>query len=94
MIVPDDFWYGGGCDIPKEVATCPECGGALYAWNQCWDTETGRPVGANVQVDCEHESFHDGDLPPKFEHKWHQSDWQPIMDRVNEWTECDVSSSS
>lgn len=71
--------FGGGtCDIPPDVATCPECGSKMYAECVEWDMETGTPTTTGIMVNCVADD-------EEMEHRYWQSDWQPIIDAVNEW---------
>jgi len=78
-LLSDALLFGGNCAIPNDVATCPECPGNLYAHCVEWDSETGRPTTTGVQVDCCNED------EPTCPHKFWQSNWQPVIDAVNEW---------
>lgn len=69
--------FGGGCYVPREIAECPECGGELTARSMAWDEKTGRPIGSAIQVDCVKD--------PNGRHRWHQSDWQPVLDTIRKW---------
>jgi hypothetical protein len=40
-------------DIPKTVAICPCCGGALSLEVSEWESETGAPTEAGCYVDCD-----------------------------------------
>lgn len=86
------LFYGGGAVVPLSVATCPECGGQLHASSDEWEVTTGCPT--SITVDCMEEELrldewenNDGDERSHREvaHKWHQSDWQPVVDTVREW---------
>lgn len=76
---------GESIRIGRVVAECPECGGRLFMWCDEWECDTGKPVG--IHLDCEHEpDFIDGrHRAGEFEHRWWQSDWQPVIDRVEKW---------
>lgn len=83
------LWHGKSCEVPKEVAVCPECGGELYVYCHGWHTDTGQPIAADLQIDCENEKVFDED--DGFEHRWFQSDWQSIKDAVVKWSMADTS---
>lgn len=78
MTDPAKLKHGGHCDIPMAVATCPECGGALYAECQDWEEETGLPIYGSINVDC----IIDADA---MDHRYWQSDWQSVVDAVGRW---------
>lgn len=83
-----DLWHGKSCVVPSDIAVCPECGDTLYAECVEWNEETGRPSGGEgIDIDCgrdvDGEDEIDDDLV--FDHKWHQSDWQDVVDAVREW---------
>jgi hypothetical protein len=40
-------------DIPKSVAICPVCGGALSLEVNEWESETGHPTEPGCYVDCD-----------------------------------------
>ena len=67
-----------GSAIPENVATCPECGGKLY-FNEDYDTdpESDEPPG----IDCENEPDLDDDEEDF--HRFWQSDWQPVIDKIS-----------
>jgi hypothetical protein len=90
--VSNALFYGGGAVVPLSVATCPECGGQLHASSDEWEVTTGCPT--SITVNCMEEELrldewenNDDDERSHSEvaHKWHQSDWQPIVDTVREW---------
>ncbi len=72
--------FGGSCDVPKQIAVCPECKGPLEAISEEWIAETGQPT-FSLLVGCQ--KF-DGDN----EHKHFQSDWQSTIDTVQKWAGC------
>lgn len=74
--------FGGTGEIPKEVATCPECDGQLTAHCTEWDSESGVP--RSLELECE-KDFCPVRNEDGFEHRCYQSDWQPTVDRVNKW---------
>ena len=89
MIKPDDI-----TDVPKHVAVCPECGGGLYAQCEAWVSDSGQPCRDGVSVSCYEEEKaldkwecqDDGTPVSEVSHRWWQSDWQPVMDAVCDWT--------
>jgi len=73
----NELLYGGHCSVPREIAVCPECGGTLHADVIGWETATGLPSKGDVNIDCE--------ADPDCAHRYWQSDWQPIIDKVEKW---------
>ena len=71
------LYHGSGCYTPKTIAICPECDGELYARSFAWDEETGRPIGSALDINCRED--------PELNHRWHQSDWQPVIDAIRKW---------
>lgn len=69
--------FGGNASVPRDIATCPECGGKLLVRSMAWDEATGRPIASDLQIDCMRD--------PNERHRWHQSDWQPVVDLVRDW---------
>jgi hypothetical protein len=67
-----------GSAIPEDVAICPECGGKLF-FNEDYDTDTesDEPPG----IDCENEPDLDDDEEDF--HRYWQSDWQPVIDKIS-----------
>lgn len=63
------------------LGTCPECGGALYIEVTAWETETGIPIEEHIEVDCENDDVEDDDA----RHRWWQSEWMPVIDKVRAW---------
>lgn len=72
------LWHGSGAYVPREVAECPECGGELYAKAMAYVEETGQPVGTGIDIGCVKD--------PNLNHRWHQSDWQPVVDAIRKWS--------
>lgn len=70
--------YGRGAYVPKEVAVCPECDGELMARAHAWDTATGVALAADLQIDCVRDAA-------RMQHRYWQSDWQPVRDAVRKW---------
>lgn len=69
--------------VPRTIAECPECGGGLCVVANAWDEETGQPTGSALQIECEHDDPESDD--ESLEHRWWQSDWQPVVDAVRKW---------
>jgi len=69
--------HGSGCFIPITVATCPECGGELYAMTINWEEATGRPFASAIGVYCRD----DNDL----KHNLSQGEWKPVLDKIAAW---------
>lgn len=69
--------FGGDSAVPAGIK-CPECSGLLYVEVYEWESATGRPTFGGYTVDCCDDS---NDMT----HKYHQSDWQSIIDRVGKW---------
>lgn len=76
------LWHGTSQHIPDSVATCPECQSELYARCYAWHEDNGRPLASGVEVTC----IADDET---MEHRYFQSDWQPIIDTVRGW--CDAA---
>lgn len=70
--------HGSGCYVPREVAECPECGGELHARAMQWDAETGVPDAESIDLDCIADRA--------CRHRWWQSDWQPVLDKIRKWS--------
>lgn len=68
---------GGACQLPDGVAECPECGGYLHVRSIAWDAATGLPLASALEVECEDDE--------NIEHRYWQSDWQPVRDAVARW---------
>jgi len=74
------YELGEHVPIPKHVEVCAECGGELVAIINAIEKATGRPVGSEVEIDCEnHWRLLDGG------HRYWQSDWQPVRDAVEKY---------
>ena len=69
------LWHGGVVEIPRSVVVCPECGGSLEAECIGWDPDTGQPD--EIAIAC----CGDDDRL----HRWWQSDWQEVRDRIAAW---------
>lgn len=75
---------------PNENACCPECGGPLTVNVTEWETATGMPTECGVEVSCDWwEDMLAMDEPTaedfRRDHRWWQSDWQPVLNRVQRW---------
>ena len=66
--------------VPREVATCPECGGALT-----WQATTSDII-EDMMLECEHEPNNDETAQDNY-HRWWQSDWQAVIEKVKVWLE-------
>ena len=71
------LWHGSGCYVPREIAKCPECGSELQAKSNGWVAATGQPNGSDIDVYCAND--------PDLNHRFWQSDWQPVMDAIRKW---------
>lgn len=92
----ESLLHGGICEVPQDVAVCPECGGKLTVDCNEWNAGTGFPIESGFSLSCEAEEEllddwvgDDTDLRHINEvgHRHWQSDWQPVRDRVWEWIE-------
>lgn len=93
------LWHGKSCEVPREIAVCPECGSELYVYCQGWHTDTGQPLAADLQIECEAENWilgidegewsnvYNGDTG----HSWKQSDWQSVREAIVKWAMADTS---
>ena len=70
-------------DIRKTAAKCPECDAQLYVEFNEWETETGKPTYAGMDINCTAEDFDD----PETIHRHWQCDWQPVIDKVWEYVQ-------
>lgn len=66
----EELKHGGACDVPRDVATCPECGGALSATR----------VDDDVKILCtsEHEYW----AP---EHTYDHPAWDRVDGVIERW---------
>ena len=71
--------FGGHCMVPLKVATCPECDSMLSVRCIQWDSETGVPHDVGLEIECESSE------ESQAEHRWAQSDWQPVRDEIAAW---------
>lgn len=62
--------------VPEAVARCPECNARVWVTAQVVDAKTLDLL--EVDVDCIHDAR-------KMDHRYRQSDWQPVRDAVNQW---------
>jgi hypothetical protein len=53
----------------------------LFAIAHEWETATGTPTVEGLQIDCEKETDEDEET----NHRWWQSEWQPVRDAVAKW---------
>lgn len=91
---------GGQCELPTAIAVCPECKGKLEIKCLEWCSSTGAPTQHGFDVLCvaEEEAFDqwlyneddDRDMS-EVKHKHHQSDWQPVRDKVWKWINSEVA---
>jgi hypothetical protein len=69
---------------------CPECGGRTLLEVYEWGARTGVPTQGGFTVHCKEEddqqfeSFSE-DCDYNSNHRYWQSDWQPVCDRVARW---------
>lgn len=80
--------HGGVCEVPSEVATCPECGETLAVRCEEWDAETGEPVWEFIELECDEWEFEieEEEYDELYDtHRGGQFIWQPVIDRVAEW---------
>lgn len=74
-----------GVYVPEQIAVCPECGEGLIAECHEHEAESGRPIATGIEVQClcrvRAGSF-------EVNHRWHQSQWQPVRDAIAKW--CDA----
>ena len=87
----NDLWGGKSCNVPKDVAICPECSGGLHVYCHQWNAETGQPDAEGLQVDCDNEKYFDDDDDPGHEHHWFQQDWQDVIATIRRWAYTDSS---
>lgn len=89
----DALKHGGTCDVPRDVATCPECDGRLEVCANGWIEETGEPIAAELQINCmaedqairDAEDREDWQAAKDAEHRYWQSDWQRVVDAIERW---------
>lgn len=72
--------FGGFANVPESVGTCPECGSGLAVECIEWVEDTGKPAIGGLYIDCKADD--------KLTHRHYQSDWQEIIDAVENW--CDA----
>lgn len=80
-----EFVFGSGTikvadpqPVPHEIAICPECKGHLH-----WQVTTTDEELRDIYIDCQNEPDIDSDQEDF--HRYHQGDWQPVIDRVKAW---------
>lgn len=78
--------FGGGIEVPRDIAICPECSSSIYLYCWEWDSETGEPNADGFQIECPGEAFYEDESEEKYTHRWWQSDWQPVVDKLSKWT--------
>ena len=61
--------------VPESVAVCPECGADLWVEAMEWSVDDDRPIAGSLMVGCR-------DASSEVNHRYWQSDWQPIRDKV------------
>lgn len=81
--------------VPKDIAVCPECHGALSAEIDAWETDTGIPSNEGIRVTCdaEEEAFWtaiDAEEEPEWEHRWWQGEWIGTIDKVTRWAQANL----
>lgn len=65
--------------VPLNVAKCPECGDVLIAMFHSIESASNRPTRGGLVLECGSEmEFGSDDV----RHRFWQSDWQPVIDRV------------
>ena len=69
---------------------CPECDEHLSMTVQEWETRTGIPTDAGIDLGCQKEDAEAHEDSPWFGHRHLQSDWQPVIDRVTAWAQENV----
>lgn len=75
--------------LPSEFR-CPECDEHLSMTVQEWETRTGIPTDAGVDVGCQREDAEAEEGRSWFGHRRHQSEWQPVVSRVTRWAQENV----
>lgn len=76
--------------LPHPLFKCPECGEQLAFEVDALDPWFGMIIGTGLRVMCCEEDEEwmrafDADEYPKWEHRWWQSDWQPVQDRIERY---------
>lgn len=78
-------------EIPRDVATCPECSGTLTLEPFEFEIETGRITSGGAHIFCENDADDpDNDEPSAFAHRGWQSDWAVIDHSIRIWTNANV----
>jgi peptide methionine sulfoxide reductase MsrB len=89
----ENIRYGKGViEIPEKLVLCPECGGTIFIGTDGWDSETGWPTEDSFDYSCEQnereqQQYQDDEIEFYNEHRWWQSDWQPVRDKIWTWLE-------
>ena len=88
-LLVDNAPHGGPCPelvpVPREIATCPECGGQLHLQASVWETDSGSLIRGEIEVDCANDNEPDDEGYEDRGHRWWQGEWQPVIDRVTRW---------
>ena len=67
-------------DVPKHIVVCPECANQIEINDIVeWDAVTGEISEAGFYECCKGDVFHG------ISHKYFQSDWQPVYDKIHKW---------
>jgi len=93
------LWHGKSCDVPADIAVCPECGSELYVYCQGWHSDTGQPLAADLQIECKAEAWvlgiDEGEWSSGYNgdtgHSSKQSYWQPVHEAIVKWAMADTS---
>lgn len=83
-------WGKGVIEIPESLVLCPECGGTIFIGADEWDAETGWPREHGFYYSCEQDEryeqqYEDDEIEFYSPHRWWQSDWQPVRDKIWKW---------
>jgi len=82
-----------GLYVPDAIGKCPECGESLIADCMEHELESGRPVATGIELHCK--TFLGDDIEDvRTLHKFRQSDWQDVRDRVVKWCDARVDYAS
>jgi hypothetical protein len=85
-------WGKGVIQVPEKIALCPECGGTIFIGADEWNSETGWPSQISFHYNCEQDEryeqqYEDNEIEFYSPHRWWQSDWQPVRDKIWKWLE-------
>jgi hypothetical protein len=85
-------WGKGVIQVPRKLVLCPECGGTIFIGADEWDSETGWPREHGFYYSCEQDEgleqrYEDNEIESYSSHRWWQSDWQPVRDKIWKWLE-------